>query len=96
MPTADELFDEYGPRTAPDSPTRRRTIRQAADLRRGIHPATRVALAGNGETCGTCVHAIVQRHNRRNYWKCDLMPITAGAGSDIRISWPACTKWEDR
>lgn len=31
---------------------------------------------------------------KRTYYKCMLMPVTNGPGSDIRLSWPACVKWE--
>jgi hypothetical protein len=92
-PTIDQLLEAgYGPNQA-ISPTRRRTLRQKADIKRGIHPATKMPLAGNGETCRTCIHSVAHQI-KRTYWKCDLMPVTSGPGSDIRLSWPACTKWE--
>lgn len=33
-------------------------------------------------------------HHRRTYWKCDRVPLTHGAATDIRVSWPACTRFE--
>ena len=61
----------------------------------GIHPATRLGLAGNGECCGTCVsHILIQPHNR-TFHKCErhVLGISASAASDIRVSWPACMAW---
>jgi hypothetical protein len=68
----------------------KRTWRRKNMLERGIHPATRLPLANNGETCGTCVHS---RKNWR-FWKCELVELTFGPGTDIRVSWPACQRWE--
>jgi hypothetical protein len=51
-----------------------------------------------GETCGSC--ASVRRRNGggRNYTKCSLTMSkwTAGAGSDVRLRDPACSKWTQR
>lgn len=71
----------------------KRTARNNAMIAAGVHPATKMSLRGDDETCGSCAHAISRTH-QRTYWKCDLLPITAGPGSDIRKKWPACTKWE--
>lgn len=51
-------------------------------------------LVATSETCGTCDHCTLTRGGARSYWKCDLVPITNGAGTDIRKSWPACTAYE--
>jgi hypothetical protein len=75
------------------SATQRRTLRNEHDLKTGIHPATKLRLANNGETCGTCAHLFAHSRNR-TYYKCSIAGITHGAGSDIRLSWPACREWE--
>lgn len=94
MPTLEELFDEFGPQQGPLSAAKRRTLRQQSQIGRGIHPATEMALANNGQTCGTCKHCEGFRHGGKStYYKCLLMPVTNGPGSDIRLSWPACVKW---
>ena len=68
------------------------TIRNNTMIANGCHPVTRCALANNGQTCATCAHHVVRRRNQ--VWhKCDLS-YSHGAGTDIRISWPACIKWE--
>lgn len=74
----------------------RRTQRQRADIAAGRHPATRTALADGGQTCGGCAYSIRVQGGRRTYWKCEKVGVTHGPGSDIRISWPACTVWVDR
>lgn len=66
---------------------------QLARIRAGVHPATGLSLRGEG-TCGECRHAVQVGHNTRRYWKCDLVKITRGAGTDIRLKWPACEKFE--
>lgn len=74
--------------------TRRLTARNNALLARGRHPATSLPLRGD-EQCGTCVHA--KGHTRtKTYYKCDQVALTFGAATDIRLSWPACTRWEPR
>ena len=75
------------------SDQRGRTRRQKAWLKAGIHPASKLHLAENGETCGSCTHLVVRRRNR-TYFKCGLMPETFGPGTDIRKKWPACTEWK--
>jgi hypothetical protein len=91
----DEAIRDEAERYAAASPDQRRTIRQQADLRNGVHPATKQPLADNGETCGSCAHHWVNEWTRgRRFHKCDLMEATHGPGSDIRVSWPACASWE--
>lgn len=76
------------------SADQRRTLRAQQMLDRGRHPRTNLPLRPGDETCGTCSHFRRQGHNLRTYFKCDLLAITAGPGTDIRKSWPACTAWE--
>ena len=73
------------------SPDARRTAKRRAMLAEGIHP-----LMGGpvnlDHTCGDCEHHF--SHTRNQTWhKCDLNA-TRGPGTDIRVSWPACTRWE--
>ena len=49
-----------------------------------------------GEMCGTCIHLESHRHNRTNYFKCDLTRITCGPGTDWRKKWPACGMHDKR
>ncbi len=60
----------------------------------GLHPAMGEPYADNGETCGSCAHLIRQGWRSKTYFKCGLLPITHGAGSDIRVGWDACRVWE--
>lgn len=46
-----------------------------------------------GETCKTCRHSYCFTYAKR-YWKCDLVKPTSGAGTDIRLKWAACSRWE--
>lgn len=75
------------------SADRRRTERRRALLDAGVHPATGRKLAGNGETCATCVHHQAFARNR-TWHKCLLAGVTHGPATDIRVSWPACEAWE--
>lgn len=79
------------------SDTRRLKLRNDADLAKGVHPATRVALhPDQSKRCGDCAHH--QSHDwygsrKKIYHKCDIhrLGMSHGAASDIRVSWPACT-----
>lgn len=48
-----------------------------------------------GETCRTCEHLSGKRMSRR-YYKCELTRAkwTGGAGTDVKVRSPACSKWE--
>jgi len=50
-----------------------------------------------GETCKTCRH-IYRNEMAKTYLKCGLMRAvwTGGPATDIKASWPACSKWEPR
>ena len=73
------------------SADRRRTIRHHNALADGRHP-----LMGGpvnlDHTCGDCAHHFAHTRNR-TWHKCDLNA-TRGPGTDIRVSWPACTAWK--
>jgi len=47
-----------------------------------------------GETCGTCAHAYANHGHRKTFWKCELVRATLGPGTDIRLKWAACHRWE--
>jgi hypothetical protein len=92
------LFDP-GPPLVPEphdamSATRRLTARKNLDLALGRNPATGCPLLTTGETCGDCAHHVVWGHRSRNYHKCNQVHITNGPATDIRLSWPACTKFQ--
>lgn len=48
-----------------------------------------------GRTCATCRHLHAHAHGRR-YYKCDLRKETCGPGTDHRVKWSACGKYERR
>ena len=49
-----------------------------------------------GKQCKECVHLIRVGGHARDYRKCDLRRITQGKGSDHKVSWPACGRFEKR
>lgn len=50
-----------------------------------------------GESCRTCAHSYVgNKSGKKNYWKCALVKATKGAGTDIRLKWPACRRWKQK
>ena len=76
------------------SADQRRTIRRNQLLASGTHPTTRLPLLADSDaTCRTCTHCIPHTRNR-TYWKCDQVELTFGPGSDVRLSWPACTRYK--
>lgn len=34
------------------------------------------------------------REFAKRYWKCGLVKATGGPGTDIRLKWAACSRWE--
>ena len=54
----------------------------------------RIYGATEGQRCRTCAHLVVKHWDKR-YYKCDLNRDTNGAGTDWRVRWPACGKWEE-
>lgn len=77
---------------APLSRDRRRTQRQHALIAAGVHPLTRTPARPELGTCGDCVHRQLQAARGRSYPKCELGPVTAGAATDVRRWWPACSR----
>lgn len=104
---ADGLFDADPFRAAPPPEPQlgqdaRRTIRQAAALAEGRHPATGLHLHADaapaadrqaaGLRCGACAFLFVKDIGRARTWsKCAMR--FAGAG-DVRRWWPACTAYK--
>lgn len=75
---------------------RRRTIRQRESLAAGRHPATGLPLRTEGGFCGSCSHHVVIDRGNRSWHKCEVhrLGTSSSAASDIRVSWPACTRFE--
>lgn len=80
-----------------------RTRRNNEMIEAGTHPATRRPLLvvpdGVGRpTCGDCAqHRAIRSHRPTGYWhKCTIsrLGLSHSAASDIRISWPACERFE--
>jgi len=64
------------------------------NVRRGLHPFG-IRLHRNASLrCKTCRHA--KRHRwGGTYWKCATLPVqTKGPGTDLRLKWRACQRWE--
>jgi hypothetical protein len=95
-----DLFGNPDPEPAPDpyaglGQDARRTARQRDQIAAGIHPATKLALAGNGRTCGDCAHLVTKPAMGGGPWfKCALQ-LHDGYGLDIRKKWPACIRWQE-
>lgn len=47
-----------------------------------------------GETCKTCRHRVRKYTGSKTFNKCGLVKATCGPGTDIKISAPACGRWE--
>jgi hypothetical protein len=80
------------------------TIEEAAEIER-IGKKKRKQTKPNGyfkppgsamtaETCGSCRHSWRSCGGNKNFWKCDLVKPTRGAGTDIRLKSPACSEWK--
>lgn len=75
------------------SADRRRTIQQRQTIEAGMNPATREALRVGDETCGSCGHLVRYPWRSKAFYKCELVEVTHGPGTDVRKWWPACVKW---
>lgn len=72
---------------------RRRTLQQYELIANGYNPATRLPIVNNGKGCGDCQHLMIKDHGSGYRWfKCALQ-MHGGQGLDIRLMWPACTKF---
>ena len=77
------------------------TADQARDIeRKGKRKATLpkgnaapIGSGPDGETCKTCAHSY-SRSMAKRYYKCELVRATGGPATDIRLKWPACSRWE--
>lgn len=69
--------------------------RQPAPRKRGTATAAPIGTGPAGEFCRSCRHAIATGKTSKNYYKCNLVRHlwTHGAGSDIKLRWPACNEW---
>lgn len=61
-------------------------------------PACRPCAASgpDGETCKTCRYCDLHKHHDKRYYKCHLVEWTHGSGTDIRLKYKACGKWEGK
>lgn len=97
---SDRLFDpgpldDQGPPDDDLSAGARLTRKNNQMLANGRHPGTGLRLtAVEGATCGNCTHSYRRGEPHKGWWKCELVPVTFGPGTDIRKKWPGCTKWE--
>ena len=48
-----------------------------------------------GKRCKHCAH-LYSKHFSKVYYKCDLRPDTNGTGTDHRVNWPACGKFQKK
>ncbi len=73
------------------------TKRRAHMMAVGQHPMGGRLRDPAGESCGSCAHATARNERSEStFWKCGLMrkAWTSGPGTDIRLKWPACERWE--
>ena len=49
-----------------------------------------------GAKCGNCLHCEREEYHRKTYFKCRLKNHTRGPGTDLRLKWRACPKWEPK
>ena len=92
-----DLFGAEIPSPRPGARTdaeRKRERRRAAEKPRGY--AAPPGSGPAGETCKSCRHSYRRDGANRNFWKCDLIRATKGPGTDIRVSSPACSRWEQQ
>ena len=72
----------------PMKPTKRKTGQPKGN-------AAPIGSGPKGETCRTCAHSRCVRL-AKVYHKCALVKATGGPGTDIRLKWAACSRFEKR
>lgn len=97
FPELDALVEAPGDPADPVKPPsagQRLTLRQKADIGRGIHPLGGRLSGIENQRCGNCLHRRADAFHR---WpKCveSGHAQTRGAATDCRAWWPGCNKWE--
>lgn len=85
------------------TPAERKRFMRKIERKKGIRKPTKkqgyAAPPGSGpkgETCRSCEHAVKRGGVAGSYHKCNLMARfwTGGAGTDILLRAPACSRWE--
>lgn len=62
-----------------------------------LNPCVLVFGAGpDGVTCKGCAHLVRNSGHSKNYYKCHFRGNTSGPGTDHKVRWPACSKYEPR
>lgn len=79
----------------PHSYGRRLTEALRAVAAQGINPLVNTR-GPDSKTCGDCIHRQLWGGHARNFPKCDLGPRTNGPKTDVRASWPACHRFEEK
>lgn len=76
----------------PLSADRRRTLRQKADVERGVHPLTKEPTRPDLGTCGDCAFRTMVHGGNKTFPKCFRPGVanTHSAATDVRAWWPAC------
>lgn len=46
--------------------------------------------------CGDCEHCLKIRHNRKNFYKCELWYVSSSEATDIRLKNVACKKFKEK
>lgn len=61
------------------------------------HPSPMVrkyGLSDEAAKCKTCKHLFHKKYRAGSYYKCQLLGDTNGAGTDVRLKWDACGRYE--
>lgn len=93
--------DRSGPPLKPEQPIiGQLDVFGAAPTKQVKHPvggyAARPGTGPAGEKCRTCACAYQRGGRVRSYWKCSLVKVTGGPGTDIRLKSPACSQWRPK
>jgi len=58
------------------------------------NPCVRLYGARDGKKCKACIHLFGKQY-ANTYYKCALRKNTSGPGTDHRVNWNACGKYEE-
>ena len=90
-----ENYVEHAERIAEDQPPRRVTKLRRIEFMHATWGRRPTPACGKPDTCGLCKH-LYRKKFSSTYFKCNLYGNTNGEGTDWRLHWTACGKFEQR
>lgn len=63
---------------------------------KGENPMLRHGPGPDCTCCESCIHLLKLEYRSKTYYKCKEYGVNHGAGTDFRLSWPTCAKYQEK